>query len=115
MSGRDGWELCGFCGEPLGAEGDSGAVANMPSHEDCAIRAIVGGLNHLRGTCTCCGGTEPPDPPGLTRREAARLAVRYWRARDAALRRVAKAVCHEFGLAWTDPATGERHEPPAGA
>jgi hypothetical protein len=47
-------------------------------HYDCHLRSIIGGLNHLRGRCTCYGGTEPPDPPDLTRREAARQAVAYW-------------------------------------
>ena len=32
-------------------------------------------LNPLRGVCTCYGGSEPPDPPDMTLREAARAAV----------------------------------------
>lgn len=48
-------------------------------HEECSIRAVIGGLNHLMGSCTCCGGTEPPDPPRLGKREAAKQAVMYWR------------------------------------
>jgi hypothetical protein len=48
-------------------------------HWECFMRAIIGGLNHLRGTCTCCGGTEPPDPPEMTRREAALAALAYWK------------------------------------
>jgi hypothetical protein len=49
-------------------------------HRDCAIREVIGGLNHLRGLCSCCGGSAPPDPPELTRREAARQAAQYWTA-----------------------------------
>lgn len=47
-------------------------------HEECAFRSVAGGLNHLQGKCTCCaGGTLPPDPPGLTKREAAKAAYEY--------------------------------------
>jgi hypothetical protein len=41
---------------------------------------MIGGLNHLLGRCTCCGGTEPPDPPEMTPRQAALAAVAAWRA-----------------------------------
>ncbi len=44
-------------------------------HRECAMRAVIGGLNHQLGLCLCCGGSEPPDPPHLTRREAAKAAV----------------------------------------
>jgi hypothetical protein len=36
---------------------------------------ILGGINHLNGDCTCHGGTQPPDPPGVTRRDAARMVL----------------------------------------
>lgn len=99
--GRAGWALicddceqaqtpvgmrCAHCADPIEAD-DDGVL--MPAlglrhgsyayHADCHIRRAVGGLNHLRGKCTCCGGTEPPDPPELGRREAARLAVEWFR------------------------------------
>lgn len=63
-------------------EDDSGFVyVNGPvAHRNCGIRMVVGGVNHVEGRCTCCGGTDPPDPPGITPREAARLAVEaFWR------------------------------------
>lgn len=47
-------------------------------HRECMIRSVVGGVNHLMGRCCCCGGDLPPDPPDLTRREAARQAVALW-------------------------------------
>lgn len=69
---------CAFCDEPV-LPGEALAATNVLAHWECGLRAVVGGVNHLRGLCSCCGGTEPPDPPGMTRREAARAAVEHYR------------------------------------
>lgn len=71
--------VCMLCDEPLLAH-EPLAPMHARAHWECGLRAIVGGLNHLKGICSCCGGSEPPDPPGLSRREAARAAARYWKA-----------------------------------
>lgn len=39
---------------------------------------VVGGLNQQFGRRFCCGGTEPPDPPSLSRRDAAREAADHF-------------------------------------
>jgi hypothetical protein len=79
-------EACAWCGEKIVAD-DTGILMPMlglgvtsmrPYHYACHVRGIIGGLNHLRGRCTCCGGPDPPDPPGMSRRESARLAVEHW-------------------------------------
>ncbi len=84
--------VCSRCNEAITATDDGLLVPHLdalvtpwvPSAHDaafhyaCHLRSIVGGLNHQRGCCTCCGGTEPPDPAGLTRREAAEAAVAEW-------------------------------------
>jgi hypothetical protein len=80
---------CVWCHEPIAADDDGmaydylrdGVVVTAPRHYECNLRAIVGGLNHLRGRCTCCGGDQPPDPEGMTRRQAAIAAVREWEKR----------------------------------
>lgn len=77
---------CTWCEELIGAEDSGflqpGHVDEPPAlavfHRECMLRMVVGGVNHQRGTCTCCGGTEPPDPEGATRREAAQIAA-GWR------------------------------------
>lgn len=51
-------------------------------HQECALHSVLGGVNHLRSTCICCGGTQPPDPPGLTRREAALVAYHWHLTRE---------------------------------
>lgn len=73
---------CVHCDEPFDQSG--GLVMNAegaprPIHADCMLRMVVGGVNHLRRTCWCCGGEDAPDPPSLSRREAARVAAVYWR------------------------------------
>jgi hypothetical protein len=68
---------CMWCDEGFEHD-DSGWVwANGPAaHLECALRQVLGGVNHQLGLCTCCGGTRDPDPPGLTQREAARAAMK---------------------------------------
>lgn len=79
-------DVCLHCGEAILP---TESIVRMPvvsragtvvrrQHYECHMRQIVGGLNHLQGRCSCCGGTEPPDPPGMTKREAALAAVREW-------------------------------------
>ena len=53
-------------------------VKDIALHYECHMRRIVGGLNHVLGGCICCGGKEPPDPPELSRRDAARAALDAW-------------------------------------
>lgn len=81
---------CSLCDEPiLPGEPLSPSLFNGKHvHHECGFRAVAGGANHIRGLCQCrhlikfgFGATEPPlppDPPGLTKREAAREALRAW-------------------------------------
>lgn len=71
---------CVFCGETI-IEGDQGVVnSNLTWHIECHLRQVIGGLNHIRRTCHCYGGTDDPDPPNVSLRKAARLAVVEWEA-----------------------------------
>jgi hypothetical protein len=67
---------CELCVEPI-LSGEPKADTVQPFHRECLFRAVMGGANHILKRCSCYGGAEPPDPPGLTMREAARAA---WRA-----------------------------------
>jgi hypothetical protein len=78
-------EVCYRCNEPILPDepmefhyGSAGGYA----HWECAARAVIGGANHLLGRCTCCGGTEPPDDPTLSKREQARTALGIFRAQQ---------------------------------
>lgn len=84
----NGFVTCMWCGEPIDAEhyemphiGDGTFnVEQKPWHVECLTRSISGGLNHLLGRCSCCGGTEEPDPPEMTKREAAIAAFKHFRS-----------------------------------
>lgn len=76
--------VCSHCDELIEA-GDSGMwqahieldrphAVGRPVHRECVIRSIVGSVGHQEGRCSCFGGTEE-DPPGMTKREAARAAA----------------------------------------
>ena len=79
---------CVWCGEPADTlveacrqvtaiEAD-GTAALAYLHVDCAIRSAAGSLGHQRGRCSCHGGDEE-DPPGVSRRAAARAAALLFR------------------------------------
>lgn len=71
---------CTWC-DDLIDDDDSGveyAGASGYAHYECFLRQTIGGVNHQRGTCTCCGGSDPPDPPELSARDAARAAVEFF-------------------------------------
>lgn len=85
-AGKDGWLFpeCVHCGEGF-VEGDELFEQDWPAmvfHVPCLIRTVTGGFNHQTGSCTCCGGDQPPDPPGMTPREAAELAVAEYRRQN---------------------------------
>lgn len=78
---------CDWCKEVIDV-GDDGvmqrhyatsanAAYSVAFHRECFERLALGGINHQRGRCSCCGGDQPPDPPGLPRRTAARIAVAW--------------------------------------
>lgn len=39
----------------VGAQGETGTA---PQHIECFLRSILGSVAHLRGTCSCFGGTD---------------------------------------------------------
>ena len=86
-------ERCSHCDEPIAA-GDYGitmphmdrnedgtySATDRPLHDECNVRKLVGSLAHQTGTCTCVDpNSTHHDPPGLTRREAAKAAASLFR------------------------------------
>lgn len=79
-------DLCEFCEEEL-LEGEN---FGKRCHRECLIRAVAGSVGHQMGLCSCNGGPDIlHDPPGLSKRDAARAAMFVCRelAREAARQR----------------------------
>lgn len=77
-------DRCYWCEEPIMRRDLRHAL--MPEyHYACALRAVLGSIGHLRGQCSCYvkDATAEDDPPGLSRRQAARLVADYVRQQDA--------------------------------
>lgn len=77
---------CLYCGEPIASTDRTDPHIHPPAHWECSARAVIGGLNHQQGKCLCCGGTEPPDPPDMTRREAAKAALEWFQTHRLTVR-----------------------------
>ncbi len=73
--------VCVFCEEEVLPEEQAPSMA-QPAHANCLLRQVIGSVGHQLGTCSCFGGTEE-DPPGLTKRQAAKAAAELFRRRVA--------------------------------
>lgn len=79
-------EDCGWCEEPI-MEGDDGltiphvseTVTEKPYHQECFLRTIVGSLAHQQQRCSCFGGLDDEDSPGISKRQAAIEAVEFFK------------------------------------
>ncbi len=83
--GREPPIPCLWCGEDVtgwdrACPAHAGVGPDM--HVECLTRGVVGSVGHQMGWCHCpgCTGTMG-DPPGVSRREAARLAAHLNKAR----------------------------------
>lgn len=53
-------------------------------HRECHLRSVIGSVAHVQKRCSCYVlGADETDPPELTKRQAARLAVELWEERLA--------------------------------
>lgn len=75
---------CFWCGD-LVVPGDLVHALIPGYHYACALRIALGPVAHLQRTCSCYvkdGGAEH-DPPGLTKRQSARLVADFVRHQHA--------------------------------
>jgi hypothetical protein len=76
---------CMHCGEEilLGEEVTLVNNGQAMMHVNCEMREIIGSVAHLERRCSCfVPDSSEGDPPGMTRREAADLAVKLWRQQE---------------------------------
>lgn len=66
---------CEHCDEPI-LENERDPRFDM--HAECIFRMVAGSAGHQLRECPCFGGTRM-DPPGMSRRDAAKLALDTYR------------------------------------
>jgi len=67
---------CEYCNEEILTGERSDVFQRNDFHVECGFRILAGSVAHIEKRCSCFGGKDwNLDPPGLTRREAARAAV----------------------------------------
>ncbi len=72
---------CDWCGEPLLPSEIIDPAAPKFMHHECVLRAVIGSVAHIEGRCSCyTTGSEEGDPPGMSKRDAARAAVLAYNA-----------------------------------
>jgi|GEM_PF-2644472 len=69
---------CMFCEEPILPGEEVGPLSRGQAHLECEVRNVVGSAAHQLGECSCFGG-DRHDPPGMSRRDCARLAYEAFR------------------------------------
>lgn len=70
-------KTCALCCEPILETDEDVEGLNFVAHLECEFRHVVGSVGHQMKHCTCFGGTED-DPPGMTKREAAKAAWDFY-------------------------------------
>jgi len=76
-------DTCFLCDEAIGPDDQTEDVnlagtGLVPVHFECSARGAIGSVGHQKKRCSCYGGTED-DPPGMTKRQAARAALDHFR------------------------------------
>jgi len=72
---------CLYCEEPLLPHElwfpimsvEEGGAVQRYQHEECGLRLVAGSAAHQLKECSCFGG-DREDPPGMSKRQAAKLA-----------------------------------------
>lgn len=71
-------DICPWCQEGFEPKDKIMPYANGVLHFECGVRSVVGSVGHQQKTCSCYGGKDNGDPPNVSRRQAARLAMEYY-------------------------------------
>lgn len=72
---------CPDCDEPILPTDDAIPCngSDRGIHRECAVRAAAGSVGHQLGLCECHGKKDVSEV-GMTRRQAARAALRFYRS-----------------------------------
>ena len=78
-----GEPVCQHCGEPILPGEPIGPVQNALLHHECFFRSVAGSVGHQKHECSCYDQTDTSEY-GLTKRQAAKAALEYYRSRQPA-------------------------------
>lgn len=79
--------ICGWCDEPVVPVEHPVDMIGRAFHPECLFRSLMGSVAHIEKRCSCyVDDALETDPPGMTRRQAAKAALdAYGRIRMAEL------------------------------
>lgn len=86
---------CAWCEEPVLDNEPMAEHGDAMYHEECEVREFQGPASHFMQECPCFGGTRG-DPPGMSKRDSARLALEARSQLIAAQGEATKAAMPEF-------------------
>ncbi len=70
---------CIHCHEPITIQDHVECYVNAMAHRECFLRHVFGSVAHQEKRCGCfVPGSDCGDPPGMTKREAAKAAVKLY-------------------------------------
>lgn len=73
--------LCGYCGEIILPNEELAPIQNDHIHRECGFRMVAGSVGHQSRQCSC-HGREDTTEAGMSKREAARAALKYHLSRN---------------------------------
>ncbi|HET7909680.1 MAG TPA: hypothetical protein VFL19_03140 [Nitrospira sp.] len=75
--------VCPWCDEPVTEADQQNDLCGQLTHAECLFRSIMGSVAHIERRCSCYVDDAPEhDPPGMSRREAAKAAVVAYEKRE---------------------------------
>lgn len=72
---------CQYCGEPVLPGEDRAPILNAIMHSECGFRNVAGSVGHQQKRCHCYNQVDTSEI-GMTRREAAKASLAYFRGRN---------------------------------
>lgn len=97
---------CIFCDEPTLPNDESEQIfGGKPAHRECIIRSVLGSVAHAQKRCRCfIAGSTEGDPIGMSKRDAARAAVKAHRFASVGAQLLnSEGRCPECGCAEFNP------------
>ena len=77
---------CQHCGEKVMPDEERAPILNAIMHLECGFRLVGGSVGHQQKSCYCYGKTDTSEL-GMSKREAARRSLAYFRSQNERISR----------------------------